>query len=59
MCGHEDGVGCDGVQVVRSSWRGSRDIEHIASAHHHAEMEVLKAVTRQRLRPIRACSIHV
>lgn len=35
------------VQVVCSSHRGSRDIEHIGSAHDDAELEVLKAVARQ------------
>jgi hypothetical protein len=34
------------VQIVRSSRRGSRDIEHIGSAHDDAELEVLKAVAR-------------
>jgi hypothetical protein len=37
------------VQIVYSSRRGSRDIEHIGSAHDDAELEVLKAVARQRL----------
>jgi hypothetical protein len=37
------------VQTVRSSRRGSRDIEHIGSAHDDAELEVLKAVARRRL----------
>ena len=37
------------MQIVRSSHRGSRDIEHIGSAHDDAELEVLKAVVRQRL----------
>src|SRR5690606_14806609 len=32
-----------------SSHRGSRDIEHIGSAHDDAELEVLKAVARQRI----------
>ena len=35
------------MQVVCSSHRGSRDIEHIGSAHDDAELEVLKAVARQ------------
>lgn len=37
------------VQIVHSNRRGSRDIEHIGSAHTPAEVEVLKAVARQRL----------
>jgi hypothetical protein len=37
------------VQIVYSSHRGSRDIEHIGSAHDDAELELLKAVARQRL----------
>jgi hypothetical protein len=35
------------VQVVCSSHRRSRDIEHIGSAHDDAELQVLKAVARQ------------
>jgi hypothetical protein len=34
---------------VYSSHRGSRDIEHVGSAHDEAELELLKAVARQRL----------
>jgi Transposase DDE domain len=41
--------GATAVQIVHSSHRGSRDIEHIGSAHDDAELEVLKAVARQRL----------
>jgi len=41
--------GARAVQIVYSSRRGSRDIEHIGSAHDDAELEVLKAVARQRL----------
>jgi hypothetical protein len=37
------------VQIVHSQRRGSRDIEHIGSAHTDADVELLKAVTRQRL----------
>ena len=37
------------MQIVHSSHRGSRDIEHIGSAHDDAELEVLKAAARQRL----------
>jgi len=41
--------GATAVQIVYSSHRGSRDIEHIGSAHDDAELELLKAVARQRL----------
>jgi hypothetical protein len=37
------------VQIVWSSRRGSREIEHIGSAHDDGEIEVLKAGARQRL----------
>ncbi|GGO17107.1 hypothetical protein GCM10010116_34570 [Microbispora rosea subsp. aerata] len=37
------------MQIVYSSRRGSREIEHIGSAHDDAELETLKAVARQRL----------
>ncbi len=37
------------VQIVYSSRRGSRDIEHIGSARDDAGLELLKAVARQRL----------
>jgi hypothetical protein len=37
------------VQIVYSYRRGSRQIEHIGSAHDEAELELLKAVARQRL----------
>jgi hypothetical protein len=37
------------VQIVYSSRHGSRDIEHIGSAHDEAGLEVLKAAARQRL----------
>jgi Transposase DDE domain len=41
--------GANAVQVVWSSRRGSRNIEHIGSAHDDAELEALKAAARQRL----------
>jgi hypothetical protein len=41
--------GARAVQVVWSSRRGSRNIEHIGSAHDDAELEALKAAARQRL----------
>ncbi|MFB9727225.1 IS1634 family transposase [Haloechinothrix salitolerans] len=37
------------MQIVHSSRKGSRDIEHIGSAHDDAELELLKTVARQRL----------
>jgi Transposase DDE domain len=43
------GSGAMAVQIVHSSRRGSRDIEHIGSAHDDAELELLKAAARQRL----------
>jgi hypothetical protein len=41
--------GAMAVQIVHSSRGGSRDIEHIGSAHDEAELEVLKAAARQRM----------
>jgi hypothetical protein len=41
--------GATAVQIVHSSHRGSRDIEHIGSAHDEAELEVLKAAARARM----------
>jgi hypothetical protein len=41
--------GATAVQIVYSSHRGSRDIEHIGSAHDDAELELLKAAARERL----------
>jgi hypothetical protein len=41
--------GATAVQIVHSNRRGSREIEHIGSAHSAAEVEVLKTVARQRL----------
>jgi hypothetical protein len=37
------------VQIVWSTRRGSREIEHLGSAHGEAEAEALKAAARQRL----------
>ena len=37
------------MQIVYSSHRGSRDIDHIGSAHDDVELELLKAEARQRL----------
>jgi hypothetical protein len=41
--------GAMAVQIVYSYHRGSRQIEHIGSAHDGAELELLKAAARQRL----------
>jgi hypothetical protein len=41
--------GATAVQIVWSSRRGSRNIEHIGSAHDDAEFEALRAAARQRL----------
>ena len=41
--------GATAVQIVYSSHRGSRQIEHLGSAHDPAELELLKAAARQRL----------
>jgi hypothetical protein len=41
--------GATAVQIAYSSRRGSRDIEHIGSAHDDGELELPKAVARQRL----------
>ena len=40
--------GTIGVQVVWSSRRGSRSIEHVRSANDESELEALKAAARQR-----------
>jgi hypothetical protein len=41
--------GATAVQVVWSSRRGSREIEHLGSAHDEAELEGLKAAAQQRI----------
>jgi Transposase DDE domain len=41
--------GATAVQIVYSSHRGSREIEHLGSAHSGAGVELLKAAARQRL----------
>jgi hypothetical protein len=41
--------GATAVQIVHSSRRGSRKIEHLGSAHDEGELEALKAAARQRL----------
>jgi hypothetical protein len=42
--------GATAVQIVYSMRRGSRDIEHLGSAHDEVELAVLKAAAQQRLR---------
>jgi hypothetical protein len=42
-------LGARAVQIVYSSHRGSRRIEHIGSAHDDAQLELLRAVAAQRL----------
>jgi hypothetical protein len=44
-----DTSGARAVQIVHSQRRGSRDIEHVGSVHTDADLELLKAVARQRL----------
>ena len=41
--------GARAVQIVHSCRRGSRDIEHIGSAHDDVELVLLPAVAGQRL----------
>jgi hypothetical protein len=41
--------GATAVQIVYSSRRGSREIEHLGPAHSGAEVELVKAAARQRL----------
>lgn len=41
--------GARAVQIVHSTRRGSREIEHIGSAHTEADLELLKAAAQQRL----------
>ena len=41
--------GAIAVQIVHSSRRGARSIEHLGSAHDEQELEALKAAARQRL----------
>jgi hypothetical protein len=41
--------GAVAVQIVHGNRRGSREIEHIGSAHSPAEVEVLRTVAQQRL----------
>jgi succinate dehydrogenase flavin-adding protein (antitoxin of CptAB toxin-antitoxin module) len=38
--------GATAVQIVYSSRRGSREIDHLGSAHSDAEVELLKAAAR-------------
>ena len=41
--------GATAVQVIWSSQRGSRSIEHIGPAHDEAELDALKAAARQKI----------
>ena len=41
--------GATAVQIVWSSQRGSRKIEHLGSAYDDAGLETLKAAARQRI----------
>jgi hypothetical protein len=41
--------GATAVQIVYSSHRGSREIEHLGPAQSSAEVELLKAAAQQRL----------
>jgi hypothetical protein len=41
--------GATAVQIVHSNRRGSKDIEHLGSAHTPEQVEALKAVARQRI----------
>jgi len=41
--------GATAVQIVHSTRRGSRDIEHLGSAHTAEQVEALKSVARQRI----------
>jgi hypothetical protein len=41
--------GATAVQIVHSTRRGSRDIEHLGSTHDEPELEALRAAARQRL----------
>jgi hypothetical protein len=41
--------GATAVQIVWSSRKGSRQIEHLGSAHDEVQVEVLKAAALQRL----------
>lgn len=45
------------VQIVWSSRRESRSIEHLGSAHDEAELAALKAAAAERWQPIRPCLI--
>jgi hypothetical protein len=41
--------GATAVQIVWSSRKGSRQIEHLGSAHNEPQLEALKAAAAQRL----------
>jgi hypothetical protein len=40
--------GATAVEVVYFSRRGSREVDHLGSAHSDAEVELLKAAARQQ-----------
>jgi hypothetical protein len=48
--------GTTAVQIVYSTRRGSRTIEHVGSAHDEKELAALKATARQRLAQGQGCS---
>jgi hypothetical protein len=48
--------GATAVQIVYSCRRGSREIDHLGSAHSDAEVKLLEAAARQRLAAGRASS---
>jgi Transposase DDE domain len=49
VCTVKTASGARAVQIVHSTRRGSREIEHIGSAHTEADLELLKAAAQQRL----------
>jgi hypothetical protein len=49
--------GATAVQIVWSSRRGSRSIEHLGSAHDDAELAALRAAAAERVPLVRPCWI--
>ena len=47
--------GATAVQIVWSTRRGSRSIEHLGSAHDEAELAALKAAAAERCLPVKRC----
>jgi hypothetical protein len=41
--------GATAVQIMHSTRRGSRDIEHLGSAHDESELEALKVAAQRRI----------